>query len=157
MTDTPAPVALLPCPFCGGRPKLQDLGDADSFYVHCTKCEVQQIANYSPEIASQRWNSRPPTEVFAWMVKEPSGDRAFFYSEEGAICAARLISGAVVIPLYAQPASGVALREALIEARKELDRLNQGHIGVSMLAPYDQLLAQIDAALPPSDRSGDNG
>lgn len=48
------------CPFCGGRPEMCELGDADSFYVHCTECEVQQIANYRPQEAADRWNRRTP-------------------------------------------------------------------------------------------------
>lgn len=62
------PVALLPCPFCGGEPVLDDLGDPhDDSFVHCTHCEVQQIANYTSEKAAARWNTRstpssPPTD-----------------------------------------------------------------------------------------------
>lgn len=37
---------------------MSDLGDANSFYVHCTICEVQQIANYRPHVAARRWNLR---------------------------------------------------------------------------------------------------
>jgi Lar family restriction alleviation protein len=50
--------SLLPCPFCGGEAALLDLGDADSFYVHCKDCEIQQIANYRPHVAARRWNER---------------------------------------------------------------------------------------------------
>lgn len=39
---------------------MLELGDADSFYVHCTECEVQQIANYRPQQAADRWNLRAP-------------------------------------------------------------------------------------------------
>jgi Lar family restriction alleviation protein len=54
-------VRLLACPFCGGKPEMCELGDADSFYVHCTECEVQQIANYRPREAAERWNRRSAT------------------------------------------------------------------------------------------------
>lgn len=49
---------LLPCPFCGSDVKLDNLVAADDFFVSCGKCEVQQIANYSPEAAIARWNKR---------------------------------------------------------------------------------------------------
>lgn len=54
-------IKLLACPFCGGRPEMCELGDADSYYVHCTECEVQQIANYRPQQAAGRWNRRSAT------------------------------------------------------------------------------------------------
>lgn len=56
--EAPNTIGLLACPFCGGRPEMCELGDADSFYVHCTECEVQQIANYRPQQAADRWNKR---------------------------------------------------------------------------------------------------
>ena len=57
----PQTVKLKLCPFCGGKPAMLELGDADSFYVHCTECEVQQIANYRPTQAAERWNKRSAT------------------------------------------------------------------------------------------------
>jgi Lar family restriction alleviation protein len=51
-------VPLLPCPFCGGKPEMTELGDPDSYAVQCTGCEVQQIANYTPSVAAERWNKR---------------------------------------------------------------------------------------------------
>jgi len=51
--------ALLPCPFCGSEILLlENLTDADDFYVHCQSCKVQQIANYTRDEAIRRWNSR---------------------------------------------------------------------------------------------------
>jgi Lar family restriction alleviation protein len=55
-------VELLPCPFCGGEAELNDLGDPqDDSFVSCTrpKCEVQQIARFTPEAAIAAWNTRP--------------------------------------------------------------------------------------------------
>ena len=52
---------LLPCPFCGSKAVLEDLGDPnDDSFVHCTgrRCEVQQIARYSASDATSAWNSR---------------------------------------------------------------------------------------------------
>lgn len=60
MTQAHTPGPMLPCPFCGGEPELSELGDADSYFVHCKDCEVQQIANYRPHVAVRRWNERKP-------------------------------------------------------------------------------------------------
>lgn len=52
-------VELLPCPFCGGDPIADNLGDPmDDSFIHCSKCEVQQIANYAPHRAAALWNTR---------------------------------------------------------------------------------------------------
>jgi Lar family restriction alleviation protein len=52
-------VELKACPFCGGEAELDDLGDPnDDSFVHCTRCDVQQIANYGAAKASERWNTR---------------------------------------------------------------------------------------------------
>jgi Lar family restriction alleviation protein len=58
-------IKLMACPFCGGKPEMCELGDADSFYIHCTECEVQQIANYRPQQAAERWNKRAITAPVA--------------------------------------------------------------------------------------------
>ena len=62
-TDGPCQVCaaektLLPCPFCGGAPILDDLGEEDDFFVHCGSCEVQQIANKTIDTAVSEWNQR---------------------------------------------------------------------------------------------------
>lgn len=49
---------LKPCPFCGSSPELDHLSEPDDFFVSCPKCEIQQIANYSPIEAVRRWNER---------------------------------------------------------------------------------------------------
>jgi Lar family restriction alleviation protein len=54
-------IRLLACPFCGGKPEMCELGDPDSYSVQCTECEVQQIANYRPQEAADRWNRRSVT------------------------------------------------------------------------------------------------
>lgn len=53
-------VELKSCPFCGGKPLLDHLGDNAryGFYVHCDDCETQQIANYTSDDAIKRWNRR---------------------------------------------------------------------------------------------------
>lgn len=65
MTDD---VKLELCPFCGGEAELEDLGDPqDDSFVHCAnpRCEVQQIAQYTPEQAIAAWNTRTSTSVSA--------------------------------------------------------------------------------------------
>lgn len=58
MQERAAKVDLLPCPFCGGEAELDNLIDANDYFVHCIDCEVQQIANYKPHVAARRWNER---------------------------------------------------------------------------------------------------
>jgi|SRR5882724_10344969 len=59
MTDKNQEVELLPCPFCGSQDLMLDsLGDSDDWFVSCNGCEIQQIANYTREIAIERWNKR---------------------------------------------------------------------------------------------------
>jgi Lar family restriction alleviation protein len=55
MTST---IKLRPCPFCGGNPKMEELGDADSFHVVCEPCSMGFHANFTPEEAAGRWNRR---------------------------------------------------------------------------------------------------
>lgn len=53
-------IKLRPCPFCGGTPKMEELGDADSFHVVCETCQMGFHANFTPEQAARRWNRRDP-------------------------------------------------------------------------------------------------
>jgi len=56
---------LLPCPFCGGKAKLE--GDVTEFvrqpiawYVQCTKCYSRTIRlRSSQKHVIRKWNSRP--------------------------------------------------------------------------------------------------
>jgi Lar family restriction alleviation protein len=57
MTDNPT-IKLLPCPFCGGAPKMDELGDADSYHVVCEECQMGFHANFKPQDAADRWNRR---------------------------------------------------------------------------------------------------
>jgi Lar family restriction alleviation protein len=59
MTD----IKLLPCPFCGGAPKMEELGDADSFHVVCEECQMGFHANFTPREAADRWNRRKITTM----------------------------------------------------------------------------------------------
>lgn len=54
---------LLPCPFCGGPPKMEELGDADSFHVVCEPCQMGFHANFTPRQAADRWNRRSPNSA----------------------------------------------------------------------------------------------
>ncbi len=61
MTIEQVMTELAPCPFCGGKAELIDLGDSrNDSYVHCTTatCEVQQIAKYDELGATRAWNCR---------------------------------------------------------------------------------------------------
>lgn len=50
---------VLPCPFCGcTKIWIENLGSSDDWYCQCSKCEVQQIANYDRLTAISRWNQR---------------------------------------------------------------------------------------------------
>lgn len=67
---------LLPCPFCGEKPKLWDNGicdpvidgngayvdmfihSPDMYGVECTKCNCQNIGYNSEEEAIEGWNRR---------------------------------------------------------------------------------------------------
>lgn len=59
MEPTARPIDnIKPCPFCGAQAVLDNLVDVDDYFVRCTSCEVQQIANYLPGHAIERWNKR---------------------------------------------------------------------------------------------------
>lgn len=68
-------IRLLACPFCGGKPEMTELGDLDNYAVQCTQCEVQQIANYRPQEAADRWNRRSVTAEDAIEVVVPAAVR----------------------------------------------------------------------------------
>ena len=54
----------LPCPFCGGKAEVNDLGDF-GFFVKCSECEVNQDKVYKQRCdAIKAWNRRksPPIE-----------------------------------------------------------------------------------------------
>lgn len=51
-------IKLKLCPFCGGPPKMEELGDADSFHVVCEACSMGFHANFTPQEAADRWNRR---------------------------------------------------------------------------------------------------
>jgi Lar family restriction alleviation protein len=61
-----SPVALKPCPFCGGGAVLDELfsrGEAKdpsayNWFVHCTKCTVQQTCDHTRDQAIAAWNRR---------------------------------------------------------------------------------------------------
>lgn len=57
------PVALLPCPFCGGEPVVPWTRiDAETTWwsVECLSCGCQLGCRGSAEQAIEHWNTRPP-------------------------------------------------------------------------------------------------
>ena len=53
------PGVLKPCPFCGcDKLELSKLVDDDEWFVSCTQCAVQQIADHTRERAIDKWNTR---------------------------------------------------------------------------------------------------
>ena len=50
---------LKPCPFCGGKAVLGDLGFEDrEYYVVCKKCGAETIISRYPERVIDLWNRR---------------------------------------------------------------------------------------------------
>lgn len=50
---------LRSCPFCGSADlELGNLVDEDDWFVSCNGCQIQQIANYTRDVAIERWNRR---------------------------------------------------------------------------------------------------
>jgi len=55
---------LLPCPFCGGTPKVVDYygnyNRPPDWCVHCESCDLALDGDKTPEEAVVRWNRRVP-------------------------------------------------------------------------------------------------
>lgn len=51
-------IKLRLCPFCGRTPKMEELGDANSFHVVCEPCQMGFHAYFTPQQAADRWNQR---------------------------------------------------------------------------------------------------
>lgn len=142
---------LLPCPFCQSTAVLDDLGGNDSFFVRCTKCEVQQIANYSKTEAVSRWNSRPQPEPLAG---EP--DFVFMAGEiSNLLGEARAIPHVKIIEAALRDAYdiGQASRPKVEDADEELRR--QAAANSELIATYRDIFAEITAKAAPLTNDGD--
>lgn len=57
---------LKPCPFCGNKAVLEDLGGYETcgrFFVRCTKCDIAQDNLWATKkTAIRRWNKRVSKE-----------------------------------------------------------------------------------------------
>lgn len=74
-------IILIPCPFCGGEPKLCDnahdrmifdddgaivdeiFEEADTYWVECTECYAMSSGKNSVEDAAAAWNRRAAIPV----------------------------------------------------------------------------------------------
>ena len=53
---------LKPCPFCGGKPIIDDCGD-HRYFVRCTKCSINQDKLFAQKCDAVRvWNRRTSDE-----------------------------------------------------------------------------------------------
>ena len=58
---------VLPCPFCGGRPKLLEInkgwagftGEVYDYAVKCGSCRASTATFHTLEAAREAWNRRP--------------------------------------------------------------------------------------------------
>lgn len=59
-TEAVEHVELKPCPFCGGRAKIEILGGPGSSYrtVQCSKCKCDLNFYATEEMAVDKWNTR---------------------------------------------------------------------------------------------------
>lgn len=58
---------LLPCPFCGGKAEICEVGDKSDFYFRCSRCCLSNLVLYDTEKeAIEAWNKR----VYPKDVKE---------------------------------------------------------------------------------------
>ena len=60
---------LLPCPFCGGKPKRFTLSDPVNFggdVIECTKCQASTQVQFNfKETIEEMWNTRTPSPTEA--------------------------------------------------------------------------------------------
>ena len=62
---------LLPCPFCGGEPRIERDFNRDGFSVQCQKCFAIFSAS-QPQRAVIGWNNRRTTGLVNWLEGEMS-------------------------------------------------------------------------------------
>lgn len=101
------PVALLPCPFCGGEGKVT--GNAWIDYAVRCKCGATGQAGNLPETAIENWNCRdtiPEGEPIAWRYEHQFGvnERWHTYFSEKPLPEHTLYRN--ITPLYTRPSPG---------------------------------------------------
>lgn len=95
MTESPTIDKLLPCPFCGGDPRLVGLGEAPECFVFCSHCD--QTAN-TEAVAIKRWNTRTPQEpLFSQRVAIPKLEDRIKKLEQACLDAYTYLSNKVVV------------------------------------------------------------
>jgi hypothetical protein len=70
MTDDAKKVVLLPCPFCGSDPTLEERGDGDLFVVLCQP----QSSCYGSGLATFGMRSKREEAIAAWNTRQPQTD-----------------------------------------------------------------------------------
>jgi|GEM_PF-1670949 len=93
---------LLPCPFCGNKPKLIEVREMpDNFVrehnIRCDECAVDLYAEYESEVVEQ-WNSRPGARIEA------------------------IIDALEELTVQHSPPSGVSINEATRDRAKDIVR-----------------------------------
>lgn len=58
---------LKPCPFCGGRAKLNGF---TRFWVQCEQCEANTRMHWSMDGAEELWNNRVGDDLMERMVDD---------------------------------------------------------------------------------------
>lgn len=77
---------LLPCPFCGGEPKLYQRGGAAGAKCTCNKTAFVHTYGKTKDDAAKAWNTRTPPEGFVLVPVAKLIDviiRSDFHSQRG--------------------------------------------------------------------------
>lgn len=69
---TPTEQALMPCPFCGGKPVMKHSGEGYyySCSISCEDCDNANASGVNDLDASNSWNTRPTASLTEEQVNE---------------------------------------------------------------------------------------